>query len=129
MKFLWPEALWAAALLAPLLVLLYLWLLHRRKKSTVRFASVALVKQALGKGPGWRRHVPPALLGLALLVLMVAVSRPTAVIKLPSQQETIILAMDVSGSMRATDIKPSRARCVWAWCRSPALPLWCRPPR
>ncbi|HEY2976622.1 MAG TPA: VWA domain-containing protein [Burkholderiaceae bacterium] len=108
MKFLWPEALWAAALLAPLLVLLYLWLLHRRKKSTVRFASVALVKQALGKGPGWRRHVPPALLGLALLVLMVAVSRPTAVIKLPSQQETIILAMDVSGSMRATDIKPSR---------------------
>jgi Ca-activated chloride channel family protein len=108
MKFLWPEALWAAALLAPLLVLLYLWLLHRRKKSTVRFASVALVKQALGKGPGWRRHVPPLLLGLALLVLMVAVSRPTAVIKLPSQQETIILAMDVSGSMRATDIKPSR---------------------
>lgn len=52
MKFLWPEGLWAAALLAPLLVLLYLWLLHRRKKSTVRFASVALVKQALGKGPG-----------------------------------------------------------------------------
>ncbi|MBE7417623.1 MAG: VWA domain-containing protein [Ideonella sp.] len=108
MKFLWPEALWAAAVLAPLLVLLYLWLLHRRKKNTVRFASVALVKQALGKGPGWRRHVPPLLLGLALLVLMVAVSRPTAVLKLPSQQETIILAMDVSGSMRATDIKPSR---------------------
>jgi Ca-activated chloride channel family protein len=108
MKFLWPEALWATALLAPLLVALYFWLLHRRKKSTVRFASVALVKQALGKGPGWRRHVPPLLLGLALLVLMFSVSRPLAVIKLPSQQETIILAMDVSGSMRATDIKPSR---------------------
>ncbi|KAB2872905.1 MAG: VWA domain-containing protein [Burkholderiaceae bacterium] len=108
MKFLWPEALWAAAVLAPLLVLLYLWLLHRRKKSTVRFASIALVRQALGKGPGWRRHVPPLLLGLALLTLMVAVSRPTAVIKLPSQQETIILAMDVSGSMRASDIKPTR---------------------
>jgi Ca-activated chloride channel family protein len=108
MKFLWPEALWATAVLAPLLVLVYLWLLRRRKKSTVRFASVALVKQALGKGPGWRRHVPPLLLGLALLVLMFAVSRPTAVIKLPSAQETIILTMDVSGSMRATDIKPSR---------------------
>ena len=54
MKFLWPEALWAAAVLAPLLVLVYFWLLHRRKKTTVRFASVALVKQALGKGPGWR---------------------------------------------------------------------------
>jgi len=108
MKLLWPEALWAAAVLAPLLVLLYLWLLHRRKKSTVRFASIALVRQALGKGPGWRRHVPPLLLGLALLTLMVAISRPTAVIKLPSQQETIILAMDVSGSMRASDIKPTR---------------------
>ncbi len=108
MKFLWPEALWLAVIAAPLLVALYLWLLHRRKKNTVRFASVALVKQALGKGPGWRRHVPPAVLLMALLVLLVAVSRPTAVIRLPSQQETIILAMDVSGSMRAADIKPNR---------------------
>jgi Ca-activated chloride channel family protein len=108
MKFLWPEMVWLPLLLAPLLVGLYLWLLHRRKKNTVRFASVALVKQALGKGPGWRRHVPPALLGLAVLVMAFAVSRPTAVVRLPSQQETIILAMDVSGSMRATDIKPNR---------------------
>lgn len=108
MKFLWPEALWLALIAAPLLVALYLWLLHRRKKNTVRFASVSLVKQALGKGPGWRRHVPPAVLLTALLVLLVAVSRPTAVIRLPSQQETIILAMDVSGSMRAADIKPNR---------------------
>jgi len=108
MKFLWPEMLWLAALVGPALVLLYLWLLHRRKKSTVRFASVALVKQALGKGPGWRRHVPPALLLMAIVVLLVSTSRPTAVITLPSQQETIILAMDVSGSMRATDVKPSR---------------------
>jgi Ca-activated chloride channel homolog len=108
MKFLWPELLWLAGLAGPALVMLYLWLLHRRKKSTVRFASVALVKQALGKGPGWRRHVPPALLLAAIVVLLVAVARPTAVITLPSQQETIILAMDVSGSMRATDVKPSR---------------------
>jgi Ca-activated chloride channel family protein len=108
MKFLWPEALWLAVIAAPLLVALYLWLLHRRKKNTVRFASVSLVKQALGKGPGWRRHVPPAVLLTALIVLLVAVSRPTAVIRLPSQQETIILAMDVSGSMRAADIKPNR---------------------
>jgi Ca-activated chloride channel homolog len=108
MKFLWPEALWVAALAAPLLIALYLWLLHRRKKNTVRFASVSLVKQALGKGPGWRRHVPPAVLLLALLTLIFAVSRPLAVVRLPSQQETIILAMDVSGSMRATDIKPNR---------------------
>jgi len=95
-------------LLAPALVVLYLWLLHRRKKTAVRFASVALVKQALGKGPGWRRHVPAALLLAAVSVLLLAAARPMARLKLPSQAQTIILAMDVSGSMRATDVKPNR---------------------
>ena len=106
-SFQWPEMLWALLLL-PLVVLAYLWLLKRRKKTSVRFASVALVKQAMGKGPGWRRHVPPALLLLALGVLLLATARPMARVKLPSQQETIILAMDVSGSMRATDVQPNR---------------------
>jgi Ca-activated chloride channel family protein len=69
---------------------------------------VALAKQALGKGPGWRRHLPALLLGLAIGTLVFAVARPMAVIKLPVARETIILCMDVSGSMRATDIKPSR---------------------
>jgi Ca-activated chloride channel family protein len=108
MKFLWPEALWAAALLAPLLVLLYLWLLRRKKKLAVRYASLAIVKEAMGLGQSWRRHLPPALFLLALVAMLLAAARPTAVVTLPSQQQTIILAMDVSGSMRATDIKPSR---------------------
>ena len=107
MNFIWPHLLWLL-LAVPLLVLLYLWLLRRRKKVTLRFASVALVKQAMGKGPGWRRHVPPALLLAAITVLLIAAARPTAIVKLPSQQETIILAMDVSGSMRATDVLPTR---------------------
>ena len=107
MNLLWPEWLWSLLLL-PLLVAAYLALLGRRKKNTVRLASVALVKQALGSGPGWRRHVPPALLLLAVAVLLLATARPTAKIKLPSVQETIILAMDVSGSMRATDVQPNR---------------------
>ena len=107
MTFQWFEMLWLL-LAVPALILLYLWLLKRRKKSTVRFASVALVKQAMGSGPGWRRHVPPALLLAAVTVLLLAAARPMARIKLPSQQETIILAMDVSGSMRATDVLPNR---------------------
>ena len=107
MNLLWPEWLWSLLLL-PLLVAAYLALLARRKKNTVRLASVALVKQALGSGPGWRRHLPPALLLLAVAVLLLASARPTAKIKLPSVQETIILAMDVSGSMRATDVQPNR---------------------
>lgn len=107
MTFAWPDLLWLLLVL-PLLVLAYLWLLYRRKKNTVRFASLALVKQAAGAGPGWRRHLPPALLLLAVATLLVATARPLAIVTLPSQQETIILAMDVSGSMQATDVQPNR---------------------
>jgi Ca-activated chloride channel homolog len=106
MKFIWPEALWLLVLL-PLLVALYLWLL-RRKKVALKLASLAIVKSALGQGARWRRHLPPALMGLALTALIVAMARPSAVVTLPSQQQTVILAMDVSGSMRATDVQPSR---------------------
>jgi Ca-activated chloride channel family protein len=107
MTFAWPDFLWLLLLL-PVLVLLYRWLLKRRKRSTVRFASLAIVKQAAGKGPGWRRHLPPSLMLLSLATLVVAIARPMAVVTLPSNQETIILAMDVSGSMHATDVKPDR---------------------
>ncbi len=107
MSFAWPNLLWLLLAL-PALVLLYWWLMHRRKKTTVRFASLSLVKLAAGRGPGWRRHVPPLLLLLALATLLVASARPRALITLPLQQETIILAMDVSGSMRAADVEPNR---------------------
>jgi len=107
MTFLWPEMLWAL-IAVPLLVLLYVWLLRRRKKTTIRYASLTLVKEAMGKAAAWRRHLPPALLLVAVSALLFAAARPTAVISLPSQQETIILAIDVSGSMRATDVLPDR---------------------
>jgi Ca-activated chloride channel family protein len=107
MKFLWPQFLWLLLLL-PALVALYLWLLRRRGKRSIAYANLALVREALGAGPGFRRHIPPLLMGLALGVLLVAAARPFALIKLPSQQETIVLAMDVSGSMRATDVEPNR---------------------
>ncbi len=107
MNFIWPEMLWAL-IAVPLLVLLYVWLLRRRKKTAIRFASLTLVKEAIGKSAAWRRHLPPALLLIAVSALLFAAARPTAVISLPSQQETIILAIDVSGSMRATDVLPDR---------------------
>src|SRR6476661_8713495 len=113
MQFLWPDFLWLL-LAAPLLVLLYLWLLKRKKKLAVRFASLSIVKEAMGGGQSWRRHVPPALFLLALIAMLLAAARPTAVITLPSQQQTIILAMDVSGSMRATDVQPSRLEAAQA---------------
>jgi Ca-activated chloride channel family protein len=107
MIFLWPEFLWLLLAL-PLLVLLYLWLMQRKKKMALRYASLSIVKEAMNAGQSIRRHIPPALFLFALAAMLVAAARPQAVVTLPSNQQTIILAMDVSGSMRATDVQPSR---------------------
>ncbi len=107
MNFLWPQYLWLL-FAVPVLVLVYVWLLGRRKKLALRYASLVIVKQAMGPGMGWRRHLPPALFLLALAMLLLAASRPLAVVSLPSDHATIVLAMDVSLSMRATDVKPNR---------------------
>ncbi|MBA2962510.1 MULTISPECIES: VWA domain-containing protein [Ramlibacter] len=117
MQFLWPEFLWTL-LAVPLLVLLYAWLLRRKKKLAVRYASLSIVKEAMGAGQSVRRHIPPALFLLAVAAMLVAAARPTAVVTLPSQQQTIILAMDVSGSMRATDVLPSRLEAAQTAAKS-----------
>ena len=106
MLFLWPENLWLFAVL-PLLPALYLWLLRRRRKSAVRYSSVQVVRAA-NSGRNWRRHLPPALLLLACAALLTAAARPVARIPLPWARTTIILAMDVSLSMRVSDVKPTR---------------------
>ena len=100
MNFIWPSLL-LLLLLVPVLVGAYLWLLKRRKKMAVSYANLALVRQAIKKGPSWRRHVPPALMLIALTLMLIAAARPVATIRLPSNKQTIMLAMDVSGSMRA----------------------------
>ena len=107
MSFLWPEMLWLYLAL-PLLVAMYFYALSRKKKLALRYASLTLVKEAMGAGQKFRRHIPPLLFLLALAVMIGAIARPQAVVTLPSQHETVILAMDVSGSMRATDVEPNR---------------------
>ena len=107
MTFLWPSMLWAMLAL-PVIVALYVFLITRRKKTSLRYANLGLVKEALGSRSAWRRHIPPVLLFLALATLLFASSRPAALITLPSAQETIVLAIDVSGSMRAADVQPNR---------------------
>ena len=107
LTFLWPTMLWALLAL-PAIVLLYVFLITRRKKTSLRYANLGLVKEALGGRSAWRRHIPPLLMFLALAALLLASSRPAALITLPSAQETIVLAMDVSGSMRAADVQPNR---------------------
>jgi Ca-activated chloride channel family protein len=105
--FLWPQFLWLLLAL-PLLIAIYVWLLGRKKTFALRYASLSIVREAMGKGPSIRRHIPPLLMLLSLAAMLVASSRPSAVVTLPSQHKTIMLAMDVSGSMRATDVLPNR---------------------
>ena len=107
MTFLWPEMLWLL-LLVPVLVAGYFYLLRRKQQAALRYASLNMVKEAMGRGQKYRRHIPPVLFLIALTAMLVAIARPAAVITLPSQHRTIILAMDVSGSMRATDVEPNR---------------------
>ncbi|MBM3352151.1 MAG: VWA domain-containing protein [Betaproteobacteria bacterium] len=116
MKFIWAEALWLL-LLVPALVGLYLWLLRRKKKVALKYASLGIIREAMGPGRPWRRHLPPALLLLALTAMILAIARPSATITLPAARQTIILAMDVSGSMRARDIEPSRFEAMQAAAR------------
>jgi len=111
--FLWPEALWLLAAL-PALVAAYILLLRRRKKAALRYASLSLLKDALGAGQRLRRHIPPVLFLLALTAMILAVARPVGFVTLPSQYRTIILAMDVSGSMRAMDVEPNRLAAAQA---------------
>jgi Ca-activated chloride channel homolog len=113
MTFLWPEMLWLL-LIVPVLVAGYFFLLRRKKEAALRYASLSLVKEALGSGQRFRRHIPPLLFLVALIAMITAIARPAAVVTLPSQHRTIILAMDVSGSMRATDVQPNRISAAQA---------------
>ena len=107
MTFLWPEFLWLLVLV-PVLVAAYLHILRRKRKTALRYASLTMVREAMGAAQRIRRHVPPLLFLVALIVMIAAVARPAAVVRLPSQHETIILSLDVSGSMRAKDVEPDR---------------------
>ena len=113
MKFLWPEMLWIL-LIVPALVAAYFFLLRRKKEAALRYASLSMVKEALGARQRFRRHIPPLLFLVALIVMIVGIARPAAVITLPFQHQMIILAMDVSGSMRAVDVQPNRISAAQA---------------
>ena len=107
MSFLWPGNLFLV-LVVPALIAAYIWAQRRRQKYALRYASLSLVREAIGNGPGRKRHIPPALFLAALLFMAIAVARPETVVIVPVQEGTVILALDVSGSMLAEDLKPNR---------------------
>ncbi|MCU0508048.1 MAG: VWA domain-containing protein [Anaerolineae bacterium] len=107
MKFLWPFALLALALI-PLLILLYLTVQRRRRRYAVRYSSLSLLRAAIPAQSKVRRYLPMALFLVALASLAVALARPVTVTRVPAGRATVMLALDVSGSMRQNDIPPSR---------------------
>ncbi len=107
MDLLWPGFLLLLVLL-PLIIAAYIWILRRRRPFAVRYSSLSLVRAALPHQSRWRRHLPFALFLLALASLVIALGRPVAIVSVPTGQTTVILAMDVSRSMCATDIEPNR---------------------
>jgi Ca-activated chloride channel homolog len=103
----WPGLLWTL-LLVPVALAAYLLAQRRRSRYTVRFTNLDLLANVVSAKPGWRRHLPPALYLLALAALLVSLARPQALTLVPKEQATVILVMDVSGSMNATDVAPTR---------------------
>ena len=113
MDFLWPGLL-VLLLLVPLLVALYAWSLRRRRPVGVRYSSLSLVRAARPGSGRIRRHLPFALLACALAALVIGLGRPYAVASVPTNQTTIMLTIDVSGSMCSDDVAPFRLQAAEA---------------
>jgi Ca-activated chloride channel homolog len=107
MSFAWPAFLWGL-LLVPAAGVLYLLAQRRRKRHAVRFTNLELLANLVPRTPGWRRHLPPVLLLMALSALLLGLARPQATVLVPREEANVVLVMDVSGSMEATDVSPNR---------------------
>jgi Ca-activated chloride channel family protein len=107
MSFIWPTML-VLLLLVPLSVVLYIRMQQRRRRLVARAGGLGLVREGAGRRLGLRRHIPPAIFLVGLVLLTLALARPETVVSLPRVQGTVILAFDVSGSMAADDFDPTR---------------------
>lgn len=107
MSFEWPFLLYGLTFV-PIMVGLYLLAQRRRRAYAVRFANLPLLREVAPRRPGVRRHLPPLFFLLGLAALLVSLARPSAVIAVPRDQASVMLVLDVSGSMSADDLRPDR---------------------
>ena len=108
MSFASPELL-LGLLLVPIALIGYLFVQRRRSRYAVRFTNVDLLSNLVPRSPGWRRHLPPVLYLAAISALAIGLARPSMVLAVPREEATIMLTMDVSRSMRATDVDASES--------------------
>jgi Ca-activated chloride channel family protein len=107
MSFIWPPLLWLLGL-APVGALLYLRVQRRRRLAAAQYGQLGLGFTAAAQRLGWRRHLPPALFLVGITLLLFALARPQMAVSLPRTEGTVILTFDISGSMAATDMQPTR---------------------
>lgn len=107
LQFLSPDRLWAL-LLVPLLVAFYLWAMRRRNRTGMRFTNTSVLARVVPRQSQWRRHLAVALSLLSLVTLVLAWAQPNGVDKVPRERATVVLVVDVSRSMAATDVRPNR---------------------
>ncbi len=117
MSFIWPAGLLSLSLV-PLLIAAYVALQRRRQRIRAEYGDLGFVQNTSGHRIGAVRHVPPVLLLTGLSILMLASARPQANVVLPRTEGTVILAFDVSGSMAANDMQPSRMEAAKAAARA-----------
>ncbi|TCM46616.1 VWA domain-containing protein [Kribbella sp. VKM Ac-2568] len=107
MKFEQPLWLWLLLVVAALVVA-YLVAQRRRSKYAVRFATLPMLEKVAPRRPGWRRHAPALAFLAAMTVLTIAIARPVTDVRVPRERATVVVAMDISNSMAATDVEPNR---------------------
>lgn len=116
MSFIWPIML-LSLLLIPLFIWLYLRIQQRRRRLAANFGMLGMLQESAGRQLGQRRHIPPMLFLAGLTILLLAMARPETVVNLPRIEGTVILGFDVSGSMAADDLKPTRMEAAKAAAR------------
>jgi len=117
MTFLWSEALWLLSAV-PLLSAAYVYVLRHRVKASARYAGMTWYRPSAALMHSVKNRLPACLLLIALIAMVIAIARPIATITLPATFSTVVLALDVSASMRATDVKPTRLGAAQAAARS-----------
>lgn len=113
MSFVWPTLL-ISLLLVPVLVFVYFRMQRRRKDLAAKFGALGVVRDGRGRGPGAYQHIPPMMFLGGIAILLVSMARPQAIVSVPRLEGTVILTFDISGSMAATDLQPTRMEAAKA---------------